>query len=259
MPDLSLPRGVPSELNPAATSQPLDHAGLLLGNRLIRALGPDAAATLMGAGRRATLAIGQTLWEPGERPGMACFVLSGLIAGLAADADGAGAQVEAIGAEGVIGLVEGLADTPLAFEYRALVAADAWLAPVETIRALMHASPPATTVIHRHIAHLYDQARITAACSARHGLRARLSDCLLAYQDKASLSRWPLTQETLSAVLGANRTTVTALMINLSTAGLTRTGRGWVSIVDREALDRLACGCRKMSAARPGGPAAQAV
>ena len=100
-------------------------------------------------------------------------------------------------------------------------------------------------MIQRHLAGLYDDARRATACAARHALLARLADCLLAYQDKTSLSRLPLTQETLSAVLGANRTTVTALAIKLSDAGLTRTGRGWVSIVDGERLGHIACGCRK--------------
>ena len=50
-------------------------------------------------------------------------------------------------------------------------------------------------------------------------------------------------------MLGANRTTVTALAISLSDAGLTRTGRGWISVVDAERLDRIACGCRNSAPA----------
>ena len=98
-------------------------------------------------------------------------------------------------------------------------------------------APPVTVVIIR-----------ASVPAARHPLRARLADCLLAYREKTSLTRLPLTQERLSVILGANRTTVTALAINLSEAGLTRTGRGWISVVDAERLDHLACGCRKAGA-----------
>jgi CRP-like cAMP-binding protein len=242
------PRTTPGlVLDPVSGS--VDNASVLLANHILRRLGPDAAATVMGAGRRVQLRAGQTLWLPGEAVEAIGFPLNGVIAGLAADLDGSAAQVESIGPEGVVGLVEGLAGAPLAFEHRAMVETEMWLVPAEVVRGLMRACPAAAETIQRHIADLYDRARRASACAARHALRARLADCLLDYQEKTALVRLPLTQEMLSTVLGANRTTVTALAIALSDAGLTRTGRGWISVVDAERLDRLACGCRKAGAA----------
>lgn len=234
-------------LDPVSGS--VENASLLLANHLLRRLGPDAAAVVMGAGRRILLRAGQTLWLPGETAEAIGFPLSGVISGLAADLDGSAAQVESTGPEGAVGLVEGLAGAPLAFEYRAMVETEAWLVPAEVVRGLSRACSATAETIQRHVAKLYDQARRASACAARHALRARLADCLLDYQEKTGLVRLPLTQEMLSTVLGANRTTVTALAIALSDAGLTRTGRGWISVVDAERLDRLACGCRKTGAA----------
>lgn len=231
-----------------SVSGSVESASLLLANHLIRRLGPDAAAALMGAGRRIVLKAGQTLWTPGQVAESICFPLSGAIAGLASDLDGSAAQVECAGAEGAVGLVESLAGVPFVFEQRAMVDTDGWLVPAEAVTSLMRVCPATTEVVRRHLAGVYDDARRASACAARHALRARLADCLLAYQEKTALDRLPLTQETLSAVLGANRTTVTALAIALSDAGLTRTGRGWISVVDAERLDRIACGCRKAGA-----------
>jgi len=241
-------------------SDAVDNASVLLANHLIRRLGPDAAAALMGAGRRIVLKAGQTLWTPGQVADAVCFPLSGAIAGLATDLDGSAAQVECTGSEGAVGLAEGLAGVALAFEQRAMVDTEGWLVPADALRGLMRACPVTAEGVQRHLAALYDDARRASACAARHTLRARLADCLLAYQEKTALDRLPLTQETLSAVLGANRTTVTALAIALSDAGLTRTGRGWISVMDAERLDRIACGCRKARApvdikAAPSRPA----
>lgn len=232
--------GLASDQEPGAG----EAAGRVFANALFRAMEADAAASLMTAGRRVMLRAGQTLWPAGALVDTVCFPLNGAIAALSADSDGGGAQVQCAGAEGAIGLIEALAAAPLAFEHRAMVDTEVWLIPAETVRALMRARPQAADILLRHVARVYDDVRRQSACAARHSLRARLADCLLAYQEKTALSRLPLTQETLSAVLGANRTTVTALAIGLSDAGLTRTGRGWISVVDAERLDRIACGCR---------------
>jgi CRP-like cAMP-binding protein len=224
-------------------------SGLLFANALFRAMEPDAVASLLATGRRVVFRAGQTLWLPGLAADTICFPLSGVVAGLASDLDGGAAQVQCTGPEGAVGLVEGLAGVPLVFEHRAMVDTDAWLAPAETVRALVRARPQTAEILLRHVAHLYDEARRAGACAARHPLRARLADCLLAYQEKTALARLPLTQEMLSTLLGANRTTVTALAIGLSDAGLTRTGRGWISVVDAERLDRIACGCRNSAPA----------
>ena len=105
------PRAVPGlALEPVSGS--VENAGLLLANHLLRRLGPDAAAAVMGAGRRILLRAGQTLCLPGETAETICFPLSGVIAGLAADLDGSAAQVGSTGPEGAVGLVEGLAGAP---------------------------------------------------------------------------------------------------------------------------------------------------
>ena len=223
-------------------------------NALLRELGPDASAALAAAGRLAVLSPGQVLWRSGDTPETVAFPLSGVVAGLAADVDGGAAQVECVGSDSAAGLVEALAGGVHGFEYRAIVETDTWLVPAEAVRAAVRACPVSAEAFHRHIRRLYDDARRLGACAARHALRARLADCLLTYHEKSALTRLPLTQETLSAVLGANRTTVTALSVALSDAGLTRTGRGWISIVDRERLDRLACGCRRGATRRAGAP-----
>jgi CRP-like cAMP-binding protein len=236
-----------------AGADPYSEAPSPLANALLRTIGADASAALVAAGRRTLLRPSQTLWRPGQRADAVCFPMKGLIAGLAADQDGASAQVECVGPDGAAGLIEGLAGADFAFEHRAMVETEAWMVPAEAVRGALRACPATAEVFQRHMAQLYDDARRAGACASRHALRARLADCLLAYQEKTLLGRLPLTQEALSAVLGANRTTVTALAIALSEAGLTRTGRGWVSIEDRERLDRIACGCRQ-GAARSAPP-----
>jgi hypothetical protein len=54
----------------------------------------------------------------------------------------------------------------------------------------------------------------------------------------------PLTQEFMGAMLGVQRTTVTAMAVQLQKAGLIRYSRGKVEITDAAGLDQRACECR---------------
>ena len=53
----------------------------------------------------------------------------------------------------------------------------------------------------------------------------------------------PLTQEFLGQMLGVRRTTVTVAARLLQSAGMIRYRRGLVQVVDRPALEEIACEC----------------
>ena len=81
------------------------------------------------------------------------------------------------------------------------------------------------------------------ACLAFHPLAARLSTALLNAQDAGGGARVLATQELLASVFAVQRTSVTSLATSMERAGLIRTGRGVVEILDRPGLERAACGC----------------
>jgi DNA-binding transcriptional regulator YhcF (GntR family) len=61
-------------------------------------------------------------------------------------------------------------------------------------------------------------------------------------QDRAG-DRIELTQEALADLLGVQRTTVNAVIKELSSEGLIGTGRGTVRVIDRAGLKRRSCEC----------------
>jgi len=71
----------------------------------------------------------------------------------------------------------------------------------------------------------------------------------------------PLTQDTVAAMLGVQRTTVTAVAGDLQNRGLIRYRRGVVDILDRPGLEAMACECYeavKRLYQRTAGPIDQA-
>jgi CRP-like cAMP-binding protein len=94
----------------------------------------------------------------------------------------------------------------------------------------------------------YTQVRLamtgqTAACIGAHPIRARLARWLLISHDSVVGDAFTLTQEFLSHMLGAQRTSITAAAHALNGDGLISYHRGAVRILDRARLERAACEC----------------
>ena len=87
------------------------------------------------------------------------------------------------------------------------------------------------------------QFQLGVACNALHPVEARMARWLLHLRDRIDHDVLPLTQETLSQILGVRRTTVTLLMRNLRAAGAIRSDRRGQIEVDRSRLAAVACEC----------------
>jgi CRP-like cAMP-binding protein len=66
---------------------------------------------------------------------------------------------------------------------------------------------------------------------------------LLASHDRVTSDQFPLTQEFLGQMLGVRRPTVSATAQRIQADGLIRYRRGVITIVDRPALEHVACEC----------------
>src|SRR5258707_6147791 len=100
---------------------------------------------------------------------------------------------------------------------------------------------------HELIAH-YAQALFgfvaqSTACNAVHSVEQRLARWLLMAQDRMGSDQFPLTQEFVAMMLGANRSTVTVVAGTLQKAGLITYRRGRVSILERDKLESASCEC----------------
>jgi CRP-like cAMP-binding protein len=87
------------------------------------------------------------------------------------------------------------------------------------------------------------QATQTAACNRVHDISERLARWLLMCRDRQEDDSIGLTQEFLSDMLGSRRSTVTLAVGMLQQAGLIRSARGCVQILDRAGLENAACEC----------------
>src|SRR5262249_32671246 len=90
---------------------------------------------------------------------------------------------------------------------------------------------------------LLAQIQQSVACNAVHALEARLCRWLLQAHDCTDGNAAPPTPEFLGQMLGVRRPSVTIVARLLQSAGMIRYRRGQITIVDRPALEDLACEC----------------
>jgi CRP-like cAMP-binding protein len=77
------------------------------------------------------------------------------------------------------------------------------------------------------------QAQQSAGCHATHSVEARFCRWVLISEDVLGTAQVPLTQEFLSHMLGAQRTSVSLAAHALQKAGLIQYSRGKIKILDR--------------------------
>jgi CRP-like cAMP-binding protein len=90
---------------------------------------------------------------------------------------------------------------------------------------------------------LLREASLTAACNRVHGAKSRLARWLLLIGDRISADEFPLTHESLAAMLGVRRESVTVAANELRSEGAIDYRRGRILITDRSGLRSQACSC----------------
>jgi CRP-like cAMP-binding protein len=95
---------------------------------------------------------------------------------------------------------------------------------------------------------LYTQAQLTqiaqiAVCQSHHVIEQRLARWLLLVRNCTNRNTLPLTQKSISMMLGVRRASVTEAAISLQQAEIINYSRGQIVITDPQKLESVACEC----------------
>ena len=98
----------------------------------------------------------------------------------------------------------------------------------------------------RHIEdRLAEMAQLTI-CNSRHSIEERMARWLLMVQDLVRADELPLTQEFIGQMLGVRRPGVTLTAGAFQRSGFIQYHRGRITIIDRKALEDIACECYQL-------------
>jgi CRP-like cAMP-binding protein len=207
-----------------------------------RALGKESRADLEGRLSEVELEADQLLSTEEEGVEGIYFPLSCLLCRLVSLPEGTSVKVSLVGSEGMAG-ISALADTSMsAFRTVVQLPGRALFLPRTEAHRFMDL-PRLGRIVFHYVHLLLRETSLTAACNRAHPAKQRLARWLLLIRDRAGRDEFPLTHESLSAMLGVRRESVTVSANELRNSGAIEYRRATVAIKDAPLLKRQSCSC----------------
>jgi CRP-like cAMP-binding protein len=225
-------------MNPAETA-----TATALRNWVLRAI-PAAEYDLLSPHmERVHLPASEVISDVNEPYHHVYFPENAVISSVSVMADGSAVETATIGPEGIAGLAvfHGVERTPEHVFVQ--VPGEGYRIPSSVFRELVPSMPGLTALLHRSAVALFTLAGQNSGCNRKHSVLQRSARWLLMTHDRVQRDRFELTHHILSQMLGVRRASVTEAAQALSEAGAIEYRRGIVTVVNRAALERLACEC----------------
>ncbi|MBA4805095.1 MAG: Crp/Fnr family transcriptional regulator [Brevundimonas sp.] len=222
--------------------------GFSPGNRLIASLEPDDRAALLSHCARTDFPQGFVFFEPGDEIEHIHFIDSGIASSVVVLEDGRTVETVMIGAEGLTGSAAAIVPHRAFTRNTAQVAGASRRIEAPRLRQLCAARPGVREAIAGFAADLQGELEQSGACNALHRAEQRFAKWLLRSHDRVQADTLNLTQEYLASMLGSQRTTVNEAAQGLQKAGAITYSRGRIRVLDRAALERVACECYRATA-----------
>lgn len=215
-------------------------------NRLLGALPREVWKRLCPAPASLTFALGDVVYEPGERMSYLYFPTSSVVSLIYTMADGDTAEMGLVGNEGVVGIALVLGGETTPNQAVVQVAGGALRMRADAMRAEFDRGGPFQAGLLGYTQALLTQISQTAVCNRLHSIEQRLARWLLMTRNRVASDEILMTQEVLAHMLGVRREGVTLAAHHLQEAGLIRYRRGHITILDRTGLEAASCECYRV-------------
>ena len=213
------------------------------GNRLLSTFSSEARALIEPFGEMVELNAGEVVLQKGQSVTASLFPVSSTIISMAVELTaGRTIEVASIGLRGAVGGIISCGQAPAFARATVLVGGPAYRVPMRALEDAKQRSSFIANIFCSYSDYLLACVMQQVACNAFHSIPERAARWLLHAQDRAG-DRIELTQEALAGLLGVQRTTVNAVIQQLSSEGVITTGRGKIFVSDRAGLKRRACEC----------------
>jgi CRP-like cAMP-binding protein len=213
------------------------------GNRLIAAMNPEDRDALLAQCVRTEFPQGFVFYEPGDAIDHMHFMETGICSAVAVLEDGRTVETIMVGPEGVTGVVASIVPHPSLTRNVAQVGGASQRIEAGRLRTLTATRPGIRDVIAGFMSSMQGELEQSTACNALHRAEQRFAKWLLRCHDRVEGEPLNLTQEYLASMLGSQRTTVNEAAQTLQKAGAIKYSRGRITVLDRAALERVACEC----------------
>src|SRR5687767_6910854 len=218
-------------------------SGATFENRLLASLPRGEYERLAPHLEPVRLVPGKILYHAGEKVRYAYFPRGGMICLLSTTEDGRTIEVAMISAEGMAGIPIILRAGVAPYQVMVQLAGNAVRIRGDALTEEFSRGDRLQELLLRYTHTLLTQIAQSAACNRFHTVEERLCRWLLTCRDRVQTDTIRLTQEFLSQMLGAPRTSITSIAGALQKEGSIRYTRGKFLILDRPRLEAASCEC----------------
>jgi CRP-like cAMP-binding protein len=174
------------------------------------------------------------------------FPDSGVISAVAVYSDGHMIETATVGREGCTNVEAALGAKRSSLRLLVQIPGSAQKMPRATFVRAMGTMPSFRNLMYAYVQAFLGQVLVSVACNGAHSVRQRLARWLLMMRDRSDDDSLQITQGLLAEMLGVQRPTITNAVHELERAGLIESGRGQITILDREGLEAASCECYRL-------------
>lgn len=217
------------------------------GNRLLASLPSKERERFLEVCTEVPMDFGHTIQEACSPIRHLHFPLKGYVS-LITPRDGADKlEVGLVGREGVVGatVLLGVAASPS--EGLVQGAGSGLRMSASSLRSALKQCPRFDTALRAYLFVMITQIAQAAACGRFHRIEARLARWILMTHDRAGKAEFPLTHQFLAHMLGVRRAGVSEAAGALQARKLIYYRRGAMQVLNRRALEAIACPCYEFS------------
>lgn len=228
---------------PHDRSAPTQQPARDLRNQILRLLPPSELATVLSRCETTAIESKQVVWRREEPIGYVYFPEDCVISLVTEMEDGDSVEAMTVGSDGFAGMAVFHGAPSSRLKAIGQITGVSHRLSAADFRELTLQCAAFDRLLHRYSQFVFETVSQSAACNRLHVIEQRCARWLLMSQDRVGRSRFDLTQEFLAEMLGVRRPGVTVAMGILEKAGLITHGRGNITVVDRDGLEKVSCEC----------------
>jgi len=213
------------------------------GNQILGRLPKAERARLLPHLKPVPLEFKQVLCESHARMEHAWFPQTGVLSAITVMRNGSAIEAANIGNEGVFGWTAVFAGGTSPHRVIVQVAGVGLQIEIARFKREIDRGGALQELLLLYNSAFLAQVAQSVACNGLHSAYERCCRWLLMSHDRVQADEMPLTHEFLAIMIGVRRAGVTEILKSLKDAGLIRSKRGSVTILDRRGLEGAACEC----------------
>ncbi|WP_216595604.1 Crp/Fnr family transcriptional regulator [Myxosarcina sp. GI1] len=212
-------------------------------NYILSALLPEEYQRLSDRLKLIKLVRGQTLLKANRQIESLYFPIEGVVSIVSTMQDGSTTEIGIIGKEGMVGTHQFLGDGISNSLSTVQINGAAMQIDVKSLRVEYNRGGRLQTNLLRYALNLFNQVSQCSACNNHHTVKQRTARWLLMLGDRLENDRISIVQQFISRMLGVRRTGVSEIAAELQRQQIIDYQRGKIKILNREALEEIACEC----------------